>query len=85
MKVKNNASLPVQVGRDLIPAGEVRDIEDAYIYQPRTIRLKEKGVLEFPYCEKRVLDIFTQIGSPSEKVEISPKAEESPPADEEDA
>ena len=82
MKVKNHSTLPVQVGRELIPGGQVREVEDRYLYQPRTIRLKEKGILEFLCCGESTvvtMDVVTEVGPPKDEAVV-----EEPPVEEPD-
>lgn len=87
MKVKNCGDRPVPVGREVIPRGAVADVEEIYLYQPRITRLREKGILKFPYCEaeelaeqegvevegnKVVLSVSTDVPSPEDVVEVEP-------------
>ena len=50
MKVKNLSNRPVSVGTVIIAGGCVSEVDGRYMYLPRTVRLKQKGILDFPYC-----------------------------------
>ena len=49
MKVKNNWKRPVRVGRQVLDKGEVADIPQQFLLQPRVQKLRKDGKLIFPY------------------------------------
>lgn len=49
MRVKNHSNRPVPIGRSVLPNQADAEVEDIYLYQPRIIRLRDMGVLEYPY------------------------------------
>ena len=57
MKVKNCSDRPVPIGRRCIPSYGVEEVEDTYLFQPRIIRLKDRGILEFPYDPKKEVEL----------------------------
>lgn len=74
MQVKNHSGLPVQVGRLVIPSRSVAEVDEAYLYQTRITRLRQKGILEFPYKGEptgtKVLELVTEVKPPEDKVVI---------------
>lgn len=84
MKVKNESERPVPIGRECIPSHGVADIDEFYLYRARNIRLRDKGVLRYPYDENEVnepngpnepkivvLKVTTDAPGPTDEVTIS--------------
>jgi predicted flap endonuclease-1-like 5' DNA nuclease len=52
MKVKNNWTRPIRIGRQTLVKGEVANIPDNLLYTPRVQRLRDAEKLIFPWVKK---------------------------------
>lgn len=52
MRVKNDWTRPIRVGRQIIARGHVVTIADDLLLQPRVQKLRKSGKLIFPYVEE---------------------------------
>jgi len=52
-KVKNDWKRPIRIGHVVIPRGQVRDIEESQLLNPRVQRLKKSEKLVWPWKEKK--------------------------------
>ena len=52
MQVKNNSSISLSLGHEVIDPGEVKEIEDALCYTERAQDLAAAGDLSIPYIEE---------------------------------
>lgn len=55
MKVKNVWKRPIRVGRQTLDKGEVANIPQQFLIQPRIQKLRKDGKLVFPYHEPVVV------------------------------
>jgi len=51
MKVKNTGKKGIDIGRTHLSPGQVVDVRDDLLFKPRQQRLKNEGVLAFPFVE----------------------------------
>ena len=54
MLVKNTWKRPIRLGRETLRKGEVANIPDHILIQPRPLKLRKAEKIKFPYVEEQV-------------------------------
>jgi hypothetical protein len=92
MDVKNASKVVIEIGHTKLIPGQVADISETLLYQPRVQALRTNGDLIFPFIADAppvapveppapktvVLELHTDVPPPTEKLEVDERVEYRP-------